>query len=73
MILAHSHLYEFPPTDLLGLFMWVAIACVVAWGIVAFVKWLQWPIPEPVRIVAIVLFCIFMILLMFRVFNSLIP
>lgn len=62
----------FPPNDLLGLFLWVAIACVIAWGIFALVRWSGWPIPEPVKIVATVLFCIFLILLCFKVFAMLI-
>lgn len=66
-----AHWYTFPPNDLLGIFFFVAVACVIAWGIVEFVKWLQWPIPRPVQIVAIVLFCLFLISLMFRMFEML--
>lgn len=35
-------------SDMIGLLVWVAIACVVIWGIIALVKWSGLTIPQPV-------------------------
>lgn len=61
--------YAFPPDSMLGMFLWFAILCVIAWGVYELYKWSQWKLPYPVIVVGIVLFCIFIIILMFRLFQ----
>ncbi len=60
---------SFTTSGLLGLLLWVAIACVVLWAIIALVRWSGIPIPEPVRIVLVALVCIALIILLFRAFG----
>ncbi len=49
------------PGGVIGLLFKIAIFCVVIWGIVQLIKWLKWPIPEPLRILGIVVICIIII------------
>ena len=55
------------PHELLVLFFWIALACVVAWGACKLVKWAK--LPEPVEIVALVLLCVVVIYMMARAFG----
>lgn len=59
-------------SGLLGLLIWVAVACVVIWGIMALIKWSGIQIPEPVRIVFWCVACIALILLIARFFGLLV-
>ncbi len=54
---------------LVQLFVYVAIAALVVWGIIALVRWSGVPIPQPVIIVLTVLVGIFLILLLARAFG----
>lgn len=56
---------------LLGLLVWVAIACIVAWAIIALVKSSGVPIPQPVWIVLTAFIGIALILLIARFFGAL--
>jgi len=56
---------------LVGLLVYVAIAAVVVWGIIALVKWSGIVIPQPVYIILVCLACIFLILLIARAFGVL--
>lgn len=56
-------------SSLIGLFLWVAIAALVIWGIVALVRWSGVAIPQPVWIVLTVLIGIFLIVLIARFFG----
>ncbi len=67
LLFAIQNLSTFP---LLNIFIWVAIAAVIVWGIFALVKASGIPIPAPVRIVFIVLVCIFLILLLVKGFEA---
>lgn len=59
-----------PSTNsLIGLFVWVAVAALIVWGVVALVKWSGVPIPQPVWIVLTVLIGVFLILLIARFFG----
>ena len=58
-------------SSLIGLFLWVAIACLVIWGIIALVKSSGIPIPQPVWIVLTVLIGVCLILLIGRFFGVL--
>lgn len=59
-----------PPTSgLIGLLIWVAIAAIVAWAIIALVKWSGIPIPQPVWIILTAFIGIFLILLIARAFG----
>ena len=60
------------PAGALGILFKVAIACIVIWGIIALVKWSGIIIPEPARIIFIVLACILLIYWLFELFQSLI-
>lgn len=59
-------------SSMIGLLVWVAIAAVVLWAIVALVRWSGVPIPQPIWIVLVAFVCIALILLMARVFGLLI-
>jgi len=61
----------FNTNDLLGLLLFVAIACVVLWAIQALIKWAGWTIPTPVRIIFIALLCIVLIIYLFKIFGLL--
>jgi hypothetical protein len=54
------------PTGPLGLLFKIAIACVIVWGIYAIIKWLGWPIIEPVRIIFIVIVSIVILYWLFE-------
>lgn len=54
---------------LIQLLVFVAIACVVIWGIIALVKWSGIAIPQPVWIILTCFVCIFLIILIARAFG----
>lgn len=54
---------------LISLLIWVAIACVVVWAIIALVRWSGIPIPQPVWIILTAFVCIALILLIARLFG----
>lgn len=54
---------------LISLLIWVAIACVVIWAIIALVRWSGIPIPQPVWIILTAFVCIALILLIARLFG----
>jgi len=54
---------------LISLFVYVAIAVLVVWGVIALVKWSGWVIPQPVWIVLTVLGGIFLIVMIARFFG----
>lgn len=56
-------------SSLIGLLIWVAIAAIVVWAIIALVKWSGVPIPLPVWIIVTALLSIFLILFIARVFG----
>lgn len=56
-------------TGLVQLFIWVAIAALVIWGIIALVKWSGIPIPQPVWIILTVLIGVFCIIALARLFG----
>jgi len=58
-------------SSLLGLLIWVAVACVVIWAIIALVKWSGIPIPQPVWILLSAFIGIALILLIARLFGVL--
>jgi hypothetical protein len=62
-------LTAFSSSSLIGLLIWVAIACVVIWAIIALVKWSGIAIPQPVVIVFIAFVSIALILLIARFFG----
>ncbi len=53
--------------SLVGLLVWVAIACIVCWAIIALVKWSGVPIPQPVWIILTAFIGIALILFLARV------
>lgn len=55
--------------SLLGLFVWVAIAALVIWGIIALVKWSGIPIPQPVWTILTVFIGVVLILAIARFFG----
>ena len=55
---------------LIGLLVWVAIACIVAWAIIALIKWSGIPIPQPVWIILTAFIGIGLILLIARFFGT---
>lgn len=57
--------------NLLGILLYVAVACVVIWAIFALISWSGITIPTPVRIIAIALICIVAIVLLFRIVGDL--
>ncbi len=56
---------------LIGLLVWVAIACIVAWAIIALIKWSGIPIPQPVWILLTAFIGIALILIIARFFGYL--
>ncbi len=54
---------------LIGLLVWVAIAAIVVWAIIALVKWSGIPIPQPVWIILTAFLGIFLILVLARAFG----
>ncbi len=58
-------------SSIVGLIVWVAIACVAVWAITALVKSTGWNIPQPVWIVLTALVAIFLILLIAKFFGLL--
>lgn len=58
--------------SLIGLLIWVAIAAVVIWAIIALVKWSGIPIPQPVWIILTAFVCIALIILIARLFGILV-
>lgn len=61
----------FSAGGLIGLLVWVAIAAVVVWAIIALVKWSGIPIPQPVWIIFTAFLAIAAILLIARAFGML--
>ena len=47
----------------IGILVDIAIVCVVIWAIFAFIQWIGWTIPEPVRIFFIAVIAIVVVLL----------
>lgn len=56
-------------SGLIGLLVWVAIACIVGWAIIALVKWSGIPIPQPVWILLAAFVGIALILIIARFFG----
>jgi hypothetical protein len=54
---------------LISLLLYVAIACVVIWAIIALVRWSGIAIPQPVWIILTAILCIVGILLIAKVFG----
>lgn len=54
---------------LIGILVWVAIAAIVVWAIIALVKWSGIPIPQPVWIILAAFVGIAAILLIARAFG----
>ncbi len=54
---------------MLSLLIWVAIAAVVVWAIIALVKWSGIPIPQPVWIILTAFVCIALILFIAKMFG----
>lgn len=50
----------------------IAIAVVIAWGVCALIQWWGWIPPQPVKIIATVLFSILLIYWLFELFNMLV-
>lgn len=69
LLLAHSSSVSFGTGGLLQLLIWVAVACVVIWGIIALVRWSGITIPQPVWIILTCFVCIFLILLIAKFFG----
>lgn len=46
----------------------IAVVCIVFWGITRLVAWAGWPIPEPVKIIAVCLLAILLIYWLFQLF-----
>lgn len=57
--------------SLIGLLVWVAIAAIVIWAIVALIRWSGIPIPQPVWIILTAFIGIALILLIARFFGVL--
>lgn len=58
-------------SGLVGLLVWIAIACIVAWAIIALIKWSGIPIPQPVWIILTAFIGIALILIIARFFGYL--
>lgn len=56
-------------SSLIELLIWVAIAAIVVWAIIALVKWSGIPVPPPVWIILTALLGIFLVLLIARLFG----
>lgn len=54
---------------MLSLLIWVAVACVVIWAIIALVRWSGVPIPQPIWIILTAFLCIAGILLIAKFFG----
>lgn len=54
---------------MLSLLIWVAIACVVIWAIIALVRWSGIPIPQPVWIILTAFLAIALILFIAKMFG----
>ncbi len=59
-------------SSLLGMLLYVAIAAVIIWAVIALVRWSGIPIPQPVIIILTALICILLIVWLFRVFGVLV-
>lgn len=55
--------------SMVGLLIWVAVAAIVVWAIIALVKWSGVQIPQPVWIILIALGSIILILIIARAFG----
>lgn len=60
---------SFSTGSLIQLLIWVAVACIVVWAIIALVKWSGIAIPQPVWIIFIAFVSIGLIVLMARFFG----
>lgn len=58
-------------SSLVGLLVWIAIACIVAWAIIALIKWSGIPIPQPVWVILTAFIGIFLVLMIARFFGFL--
>jgi hypothetical protein len=56
------------PTGIVGLFFKIAIFCVIIWAIIALIKWSQFPIPEPLRILGIAVIAIIAIYWLYELY-----
>lgn len=54
---------------MLSLLIWVAVACIVVWAIIALVRWSGIPIPQPVWIILTAFLGIALILFIAKVFG----
>lgn len=66
-LLALTQLVSHP---LLNAFVWLAIACLIVWGVIALIRSTGITIPAPVKIVVYVLGGIFLILLAVKLFET---
>lgn len=57
---------------LIGMLVWVAVAAIVVWAIIAPIKWSGIPIPQPVWIILTAFIGIALILLIARAFGLLV-
>lgn len=55
--------------SMLSLLIWVAVACIVVWAIIALVRWSGIPIPQPVWIILTAFLGIALILFIAKVFG----
>lgn len=62
---------SFFPSGWQGILLQFAIGVVVVWAIYALYKWSELKAPRPVEIVFIALACIFAIIWLFKIFNTL--
>lgn len=56
---------------MLGWLIWIAIAAIVVWAVVALVKWSGLPVPQPVWIILAAFIGIALILIIAKMFNLL--
>ena len=63
-------LYSFTSNPLINVFVWLAIACLIVWGVLALIRSTGVVIPAPVKIVVYVLGGIFLILLAVKIFEA---
>lgn len=54
---------------MLSLLIWVAVACIVVWAIIALVRWSGVPIPQPVWIILTAFLGIALILFIAKMFG----
>lgn len=57
-------------TSLVGLLVWVAIFAIVAWAIIALIKWSGIPIPQPAWIILTAFIGIALVLFLARLFRA---